>query len=71
MPACRLFEQARSGHRDTAKQHYTEARRLAELLRQDRVSTQNSSSHANAENALIASLAAGALERLSALLKAK
>jgi len=70
--ACvQAFQQARAGHRDAAKRHYTEARRLAELLRQDRLSTQNSSSHANAENALIASTASGALEWLAALLDAE
>ena len=59
--ACvQAFREARAGHRDAARRHYNEARRLAELLRQDRLSTQTSSSHANAENALVASGAAGA-----------
>ena len=70
--ACvQAFQKVRAGHRDAARRHYAEARRLAELLRQDRLSTQSSSSHANAENALIASRASGALERLAALLEAK
>jgi len=67
--ACvRAFHEARAGRRETARRHDAEARRLAELLREDRLSAQHSSSHANAENALIASGAAGALERLAALL---
>ena len=70
--ACvQAFRKARSGDRDAARRHYAEARRLAELLRQDRLSTQNSSSHGNAENALIASRAAAALERLAAMLDAE
>ena len=70
--ACvQAFQQARAGHRDAARQHYNEARRLAELLRQDRLSTQTSSSHANAENALDASLAADALAQLAAMLEAE
>jgi hypothetical protein len=70
--ACvQAFQQARAGHRDAARRHYNEARRLADLLRQDRLSTQSSSSHANAENALIASRASEAVERLAAMLDAK
>ena len=42
---------------------------LAELLKQDTISSQGSSSHASAENAFVASLATHALERIEALLK--
>jgi len=70
--ACvQAFQQGRAGHRDVARRHYAEARRLAELLRRDRLSTQTASSHANAENALIASGAPDALKRLAALLDAQ
>lgn len=62
------FQEVRAGRRDAARQHYAEAQRLAELLREDTVSSQGSSSHASAENAFVASLATNALERLAALL---
>jgi hypothetical protein len=68
--ACvRAFQEARAGRREEARQHYAQAQRLAELLRADTVSTHHSSSHANAENAFVASCAEGALERLAALLE--
>ena len=67
--ACvQAFREARAGHRDAARRHYIQAQRLAELLRQDHVSAQGSSSHASAENALLASLAADALQQLARLL---
>ena len=70
--ACiQAYREARAGHTDAARPHYEEARRLAELLRRDRLSTQTSSSHANAENALVASGASDALDRLAELLDAK
>jgi hypothetical protein len=68
--ACaQAFQEARGGRRDSARSHHAEARRLAELLRQDKVSSQGSSSHASAENTFVASLATHALERLAALLE--
>jgi len=67
--ACvQAFQHARAGRQEEARPHYAEARRLAELLRQDTTSTTLSSEHANAPNALAASGAAGALEQLTKLL---
>lgn len=69
--ACvQAYTAIRAGQTAAAKTHYAEAQRLADLLRADTVSTSDSSSHANAENALLASGAAGALDRLAALLAA-
>ena len=64
------FEEIRAGHRDAARVHYTEAKRVAELLRQDTVSTSVSSSHANAENGFVATGACKAVERLGEMLEA-
>lgn len=61
------FQLARSGRRDQARQRLAEARRLAELLRQDTTSTTLSSEHANAPDAFSATYAAGALEQLAKL----
>ena len=58
----------RSGRRDEGRQHFAEARRLAELLRRDTISTTKSSSHANAPNAFEATYAMRALEHLAKLL---
>lgn len=59
---------ARAGQLDTARPHYKEARRLADLLRADAASPKHSSSHANDANALTASRAAGALAHIEKLL---
>jgi hypothetical protein len=68
--ACvQAFQSIRSGDRDAAQTHYAEAQRLADLLRQDTVSTQDSSSHGNAENAFVATGATAALKHLAELLK--
>ena len=56
-----------AGKRREALGHYTQARRLAIRLAGDTVSTTLSSSHANAANALVATGAAGAIERLTRL----
>lgn len=67
--ACVLaYDAARAGRRDEAQKHYAEARHLAELLREDTISSQGSSSHANAENAFLATGACGALDQLGKLL---
>jgi len=67
--ACvQAFRDARAGRSDQAQQHYAEAVRLADLLRQDKTSTTLSSSHANAPDALAASSAAKALDHLAKLL---
>ena len=64
--ACvRAFQEVRAGRRDSARSHYAEAQRLADLLRRDTVSSQGSSSHASAENAFVATLATHAPERLA------
>jgi len=63
------FLAARSGRRDAAMASYVEAQRIAELLRQDTWSTQASSSHANEENAFVATRAPLALERIKGLLE--
>jgi hypothetical protein len=62
------FQLGRAGQSEDASRHFAEARRLANLLRQDVTSASMSSSHANASDALAASYAAGALERLAELL---
>jgi len=68
--ACvRAFQEVRAGRPDAARAHYAEAQRLAELLGADIVSTQGSSSHANAEDAFAASRAKKALEHLAKLLE--
>lgn len=59
---------ARAGRRDESLRHYTEASRIADLLRQDTTSSTMSSSHANAPDAFVASYATGALEHLAKLL---
>ncbi len=67
--ACvQAFTEARAKRIDVARKHYAEAQRLAELLRADTLSTRDSSSHGNAENALVASGAAGALAHIAKLL---
>jgi len=69
--ACvRAFQEIRAGRPDAARPHYAEAQRLAELLRNDKVSTQGSSSHANAEDAFVAARAIKAMEHLAKLLDA-
>ena len=68
--ACvKAYIQGRSGRREEARRHLVEARRLAGLLETDTRSTQVSASHANAKNALEATRAAGALNRLEELLE--
>ena len=62
------FELGRAGKKDAARPHFAEARRLADQLRDDTVSTTLSSSHANERNAFTASRATGALAHLSELL---
>ncbi|MGI6416072.1 MAG: DUF4838 domain-containing protein [Thermoguttaceae bacterium] len=70
--ACvQALQQLNVGRRDAARPPYAEAQRLAELLRNDAVSTQNSSSHANVENAFAATGATRALEHIAARLEAK
>jgi hypothetical protein len=64
----RAFQLARAGHRDEARLHYDEARRVANLLRNDTESVKYSSSHANAADALDATGAAKALDHLAELL---
>ena len=54
----------RDGQNADARRHLAEAERLAKLLREDTTSTKHSSSHANASNALAASYAPRAIERL-------
>ena len=67
--ACvQAFQSGRAGRRDEGRQHFAEARRLAELLRGDTTSTTKSSSHANAPNAFEASRATRALDHLAKLL---
>ena len=67
--ACvRAFQLGRAGRIDQARRHYAEARRLAELLRADTQSATLSHEHANAPNALNASLAEGALKHLAELI---
>jgi hypothetical protein len=67
--ACvQAFQEARAGRSDAARQHYAEAVRLAELLREDQTSAALSSSHANATDAFAASYAAQALDHLAKLL---
>jgi hypothetical protein len=63
------FQLARTGQLDQARQHYREARRIAELLRSDTTSTKFSSSHANDTNAFTASRATKALDHLAKLLE--
>jgi len=68
--ACvQAFQAARAKRSEEGQRHFAEARRLAELLSADRQSAQYSSSHANADDALAASLAPRALEQLARLLK--
>lgn len=62
---CRVHFALQRGNRPQAQKALEEARALAELLRADTTSTQFSSSHANAPNALVASFAADALERFA------
>ena len=62
------FQLGRSGRRDEGREHFAEARRLAELLRRDTMSTTKSSSHANAPNAFDATYATRAIEHLAKLL---
>ena len=62
------FEAARSGKPDAARRHHAEAKRLADLLRQDTASPKHSSTHANASDALTASFAAGALAQIEKLI---
>ncbi len=70
--ACvQALQQLNVGRRDAARPPYAEAQRLAELLRNDAVSTQNSSSHANVENAFAATGATRALEHIAARLEAQ
>jgi hypothetical protein len=69
--ACvQAFTAIRAGQRDEARAHLEDARHVAEELRRDEISTQGSSAHANAANALEATRAAGALQRLADLLDA-
>jgi hypothetical protein len=65
---CRAYAGARAGNLDAARAAREEAGALAVQLRVDVVSTRNSSSHANAENALEASFAEPALKRIDELL---
>jgi hypothetical protein len=65
------FQLAWAGHREEARPHYAEARRVADLLRSDTMSTRMASSHANDENALTATLAPKALDHLAKLLDTK
>jgi hypothetical protein len=62
------FQLARSGRREEGREHFAEAKRLAELLRRDTASTTKSSSHANAPNAFEATYAKRAVEHLAKLL---
>jgi len=64
----RAFQLGRSGRGDEAREHFAEARRLAELLRADVTSATKSSSHANAANAFEATRATGAIAHLARLL---
>jgi hypothetical protein len=67
--ACvQAFQLARAGKNEAARQHFREAQRLANVLREDTTSTKTASSHANAPDALTASRAAGALVHLEKLL---
>jgi hypothetical protein len=61
---------ARAGRRAEAQGHFARAQRLADQLRTDKISAADSSSHANAENALAATLASGALPHVDRLLRA-
>lgn len=63
------FQEVRAGRPEAARQHYAEALRLADLLRQDKTSAKLSSSHANATDASAASYAAKALDCLGKLLE--
>jgi hypothetical protein len=70
--ACVLaFTEGRAKRLDAARHSYAEAQHLAGLLRADTVSTKDSSSHANAEDAFVASLAEGALNHIAKLLEAR
>ncbi len=64
----RTYAAVRAEDSTTARAAYAEAKTLAELLAADTTSTQHSSSHANAPNALAASYAAGAPAQLSTML---
>jgi hypothetical protein len=63
------FQEIQAGHREATRVHYAEAQRMAELLRRDTVSTNESSSHANAENGFAATGACKAVERLRKLVE--
>ncbi|MCS7254621.1 MAG: DUF4838 domain-containing protein [Armatimonadetes bacterium] len=68
---CRAYFSVRGKNINEAKKALEEAKFLAELLRSDTTSAKFSSSHANANNALEASFAAGALNILSQLIAAQ
>lgn len=59
----RMTRSIHAGQRDEAAQWLPEMKRLGELLENDTESTKWSSSHANADNALVASQADGAYHR--------
>ncbi len=61
----RSYAELRAGSVEDARAALAEAQAIAEELRADTTSTRYASSHANAENALEASFAAGALTRLA------
>jgi len=65
---CRTYFLVREDNREQAVAAFREAQELADLLKADTVSTQNSSSHANATDALAASYASGALAILPGML---
>lgn len=68
--ACvQAFQSARTNHMEEAQKHFAEAQRLAGLLRALREQTRYSSSHANAEDALAATLAPRAVEQIARLIK--
>jgi len=58
------FRAARAGRKDDARRHLARAVKLADQFRRDKTSPRHSSSHANAPDALSASRAAGAIDRL-------
>ncbi|MCC6124056.1 MAG: DUF4838 domain-containing protein [Pirellulales bacterium] len=63
------YQEARAGNRPEAQRRYDDARRLAELLKQDTHSAAHASSDANETDALTASRAKKALGRIAKLLE--
>ena len=63
------FRLARANQRDEARHRFAEAKRLAELLAKDSVSTSEAGRDGSAPDAFVATYATGALEHLSKMLE--